>query len=108
MDKNVVVPVLLFLCVTYAFKLLLDARMRWLLFKAGSPETVSALLAGERVLRQQAALQGGLVALGLGLALALIEALGWGGAQPGSWALALIGVGAGRLAAYALERRSGA
>lgn len=107
MDKNIVVPVLLFLCMTYAFKLLVDARMRWLLFKAGSPETVSALLAGERALRQQAALHGGLVALSLGLALALVHGLGWSAAQPGTWALALGAFGLGRLAAYGLERRQG-
>ena len=47
MDKNIIVPALLFICVTYAFKLLIDARLRWLLMRSGSPETVQALLRGE-------------------------------------------------------------
>jgi hypothetical protein len=108
MDKNIVVPVLLFLCVTYAFKLLLDARMRYLMLRASSAEAVQALMAGEQGLRRQAALHGGLVALALGLALSVVSALAWGPAHPGTWGLLLSALGLARLAAYAWERRAGA
>lgn len=107
MDKNIVVPVLLFLCVTYAFKLLLDARMRYLMLRGGSADTVQALLAGEQGLRRQAALHGGLAALALGLAVSAVSMLGWGPAHPGTWGLLLSALGLARLTAYAWERRSG-
>lgn len=105
MDKNIAVPALLFLCVTYAFKLLLDARLSYLLSKAGSPETVSALLAGELQLRRHGHLSGGLMAFGLGLGLALVAVLGWAPMSPATWSVLLCALGAARLAAYALAGR---
>jgi hypothetical protein len=104
MDKNIVVPALLFLCLTYAFKLLLDARMRYLLFKAGSAETVSALIAGEQALRRQSQLQGGLMALGLGLGLAVVAAAGWPPLTAGTLSVLLGSLGIAKLAAYWLDR----
>ncbi len=105
MDKNVVVPALLFFCVTYAFKLLIDARLRYLLMRSGSPETVSALLAGEQTLRQTELLRGGLSMLGLALGLAVVAAFDWAPLSAATFAVLLGGVGAAQLLAFRLLRQ---
>lgn len=104
MDKNIVVPALLFLCVTYAFKLLIDARLRYLLMRAGSAETVGALLAGEQQLRQAETLRGGLSLLGLGLGLGLVAAFDWPALSAATFAVLLGGVGLAQVLAHRLLR----
>ena len=104
MDKNIVVPALLFLCVTYAFKLLIDARLRFLLMRSGSPETVAALLAGEQRLRQAEMLRGGLSMLGLSLGLAVVAGFDWPPLSAATFAVLLAGVGSAQLLAHALLR----
>jgi hypothetical protein len=104
MDKNVVVPALLFLCVTYAFKLLIDARLRYLLMRSGSPETVQALLSGEQQLRQSEALRGGLSMLGASAGLALVAAFDWPPLSAATFAVLLAGVGAAQVASHLLLR----
>lgn len=105
MDKNIVVPALLFFCVTYAFKLLIDARLRYLLLRAESAETVSALLAGEQRLRQAETLRGGLSMLGLAAGLALVAAFDWAPLSAATFAVLLAGVGLAQVASHWLLRR---
>jgi hypothetical protein len=100
MDKNIVVPALLFFCVTYAFKLLIDARLRVLLMRAASPETVTALLAGEQQLRQAETLRGGLSMLGLAAGLALVAVCDWPPISAATFAVLLAGVGSAQIAAH--------
>ena len=104
MDKNVIVPALLFLCVTYAFKLLIDARLRWLLMRSGSPETVQALLRGEQQLRQAESLRGGLSMLGAAAGLALVAGCDWPPLSAATFAAILSGVGLAQVAAHWLLR----
>ncbi len=106
MDKNIVVPALLFLCLTYAFKLLLDARMRYLLFKVGSAEAVSALIAGEQALRRQSQLQGGLMAFGLSLGLAAVAVMDLPPLSAATLSVLLGSLGVAKLAAYWLDQRN--
>lgn len=104
MDKNVIVPALLFLCVTYAFKLLIDARLRWLLMRSGSPDTVQALLRGEQQLRQAESLRGGLSMLGAAAGLAVVAACDWPPLSAATFAALLAGVGAAQVTAHLLLR----
>jgi hypothetical protein len=104
MDKNVIVPALLFLCVTYAFKLLIDARLRWLLMRSGSPETVQALLRGEQQLRQTESLRGGLSMVGAAVGLAVVAACDWPPLSAATLAALLAGVGGAQVAAHLLLR----
>lgn len=106
MDKNIVVPALLFLCVTYAFKLLIDARLRWLLMRSGSPETVAALLAGEQRLRQGETLRAGLSMLGLAAGLALVAAFDWPPLSAATFSVLLAGVGAAQVLSHVLLKRA--
>lgn len=105
MDKNVIVPLALFAAVVYVVKLLLDARMRWLFFKAGAPDTVQALFHGEEQLRRMSSLRWGLVLCALGLALALAGAMQWPALSLPMLATLLLGLGLGNLAAFFAARR---
>ncbi len=109
MDKSIVVPIGLFVSVVYTIKLLVDARMRYLLFRAGAPDTVQALFEGEEQLRRMGSLRAGTVLVGLALGLAVASAQGWAlttlpglAVLLGAWGVALlVGVGV----AMALDRR---
>jgi hypothetical protein len=104
-DKSIVVPIGLFVAVVYTIKLLVDARMRYLFFQGGAPDTVQALFEGEERLRRMASLRWGVVLVALSLGLALAGALQW---QPlslpglavllGAWGLGLLASFAASLA----------
>ncbi|MBL8329366.1 MAG: hypothetical protein JNJ71_10975 [Rubrivivax sp.] len=102
MDKSIVVPIGLFLSVVYTIKLLVDARMRYLFFKGGAPDTVEALFQAEDRLRRQGSLRWGLVLCSLGLGLALVSAFGWPALSLPASALMLVALGLGNLLAYRL------
>lgn len=105
MDKSIVVPIGLFLSVVVSLKLLVDARMRYLFFKGGAPDTVEALFAAEERLRRQGSLRWGVVLCMLAAGLALAQAAGVSAWSVAGVACVLGAVGAGHLVAYALARR---
>jgi hypothetical protein len=105
-EKGILVPIALFLCVTYGVKLLIDARMRWLMMHAGTEEQLRALLAGEAQARTFAALRWGVVLVALGVAFGLIHLIGWREVTPGAIALLAGATGLGNLAYFALARRA--
>jgi hypothetical protein len=105
MDKNIVVPIALFAAVVYVIKLLVDARMRYLFWKAGSsPDALAALFAGEERVRSRAALRQGLVALALAGALGVVHTTGAALLSVPGIAALLGGLGVGNLAAFAAGR----
>lgn len=107
MDKNIVVPLALFACVTYGVKLLVDARMRYLFFKGDSPDAVRTLLQGEERMRRMASLRWGVILLALAIGLALVRLFDIQEINPASLALMLGAAGAGNLAGFALSARVG-
>mgnify|MGYP003598160379 CR=1 FL=1 len=104
MDKSIVVPIGLFVAVVYSLKLLVDARMRYLFFKGGAPDTVEALFRGEERLRRQAGLRWGVVLCALAAGLGVAQAVGFQTWSVGGLATVLAAIGLGQLAAYALAR----
>ncbi|MBL0089378.1 MAG: hypothetical protein IPP87_24700 [Ideonella sp.] len=107
MDKNTLVPIALFVCMTYSLKLLVDARMRYLFLKGNTPEAVTTLLRGEEHLRRMGALRWGVILSAMAVGLGLVEALGWQSVTPGAVAVVLATAGAGNFIAFALTRRYG-
>lgn len=107
MDNHVLVPIALFGSVVYVIKLLIDARMRILLLRAGDPEELRSLLQAEAVQRRHASLRSGITLSMLALGFALIELLGWNDITPGAIAVLAAAVGLGNLGYYALTRRGG-
>jgi hypothetical protein len=108
-DKSIVVPIGLFVAVVYTIKLLVDARMRFLFFKGGAPDTVEALYRGEERARRLASLRWGLVLCCLAVALTVANAMAWQPLSLPSLAVLVAALGAGNLACFfaaqSLEKR---
>jgi hypothetical protein len=106
LDKNFA-AIVLFLCVTYSVKLLVDARMRYLFVRGESPQSVQTLLQGEERLRRASSLRWGLILVFVALGFALVEWAGWREIRPGTLAVMAAAAGLGNLAAFVAARRFG-
>lgn len=107
LTKQIVVPVALFLCITYAFKAVLDAVGRYRTLKEGISEGLLAeQLRHEARERRLTALRWGIFLIAIGLAFALLEALDWTRPTAGSVALLAVFWGAGHLIYYRLALRA--
>ena len=106
--QNVLVPVVLFLCITYVIKLLIDARMRILLLRAGGADgLLQSLLQHEEVQRRHAALRSGISLLALAGGFGVVQLLGWTDITPGAAAVLVGALGLGNLCYYGLTRHKG-
>ncbi|MFT3763323.1 MAG: hypothetical protein QM599_07770 [Pseudoxanthomonas sp.] len=106
MDLGFIVPVTLFLCITYAIKAVVDAWMRRRIIEShGSEELLRSLLEGDEVRRRQGALRWGSILTLLAVGFGLIEAFGWRDVTPGAIAILLGATGLGNLIYFALGRR---
>jgi hypothetical protein len=104
--KQFLVPVILFLCAAYCFKVLVDAAMSYRLVRMGSPvESVHAVFESLAAQRRSGSLRWGLVLVALGGSLGLIQLLGWRDFSPGTLALLLAGTGLGHLSFFAVTRK---
>ncbi|MEP7043736.1 MAG: hypothetical protein ABI843_11780 [Dokdonella sp.] len=107
MEHNLV-PIVMFLCITYGFKAVVDARMRYLLLKAGgSEDLIRSILLGEEQQRRHASLRWGIVLLALAAGFGLIEAFHWTDITPGVVAVLAAATGLGNLTFFAISRRLG-
>ena len=105
MDFDLLVPITLFVCVTYAIKALLDARTRGKLIAAnGSEELIRSLVQNEEQQRRHASVRWGVVLVSLAVGFALIEFFGWEEVTPGAIAVLLGATGVGNLASFAISR----
>ncbi len=103
--KQIVVPLVLFLCITYAFRVLVDAIMRHrMLREPGTEDMLRTILQGEQAERRLASLRWGLPAITLGIGFAIIHAIGWREANAGAIAILLGCLGVSQLIYYALTR----
>ncbi len=100
------IPISLFLCITYAIKAIVDARVRRQLVNANvSQELVRSIIEGDELRRRQASLRWGIILLALAVAFVVIEAFNWRDVTPGVIAVLLAATGLGNLAYYALSRK---
>src|SRR5688572_29693123 len=98
MNAGVLIPITLFLCVTYAIKALLDARTRAKLIAAnGSEELIRTLVQNEEQQQRHASLRWGIVLAALAVGFGLIEYFGWDDVTPGAIAVLLGATGVGNL-----------
>src|SRR5512134_3201012 len=99
MDFDLLIPITLFVCVTYAIKALLDARTRNKLIAAnGSEEMIRSLVQNEEQQRRHASVRWGVVLVSLAVGFALIDWFGWEEVTPGAIAVLLGATGVGNLA----------
>jgi len=105
MDFDVLIPITLFLCITYAIKALLDTRMRSkLLSNNASEEMIRSLVQNEELQRRHASVRWGVVLVCLAVGFALIEFFGWDQVTPGAIAVLLGATGVGNLVSFSISR----
>ncbi|MBE1160102.1 hypothetical protein [Dyella acidiphila] len=111
MDKTFV-PIVLFVCITfaisYAIKLLVEARVRIRMLQAtDSKELIETIVRSEEHIRRGASLRWGIVVAAEALAFGAIQLAGWSTVTPGVVALLLGAFGVGSLVYFFLSRRLG-
>ena len=108
MNLDILIPITLFVCITYAIKAVVDARVRrQMVAVGGSEELVRSVLQGDALRRRHASLHWGVVLVALGLGFGLIQASGWRELNPGMIAVLAGATGLGNLVFYAIARRLG-
>lgn len=106
MSFEILIPITLFICITYAIKVVVDARTRAKLIAGnGSEELIRTLVQAEALQRRHASLRWGILLLALGIGFGMIEGFGWREVTPGVIAVLLGVTGAGNLIAYAASRK---
>jgi hypothetical protein len=102
------VPIVLFVCATLAFKALLEAVIRLRMMHVGQSETsLRAMFEADRSQRRSSALRSGIALVALACGAALIQAFGWENATPGAVAAVVLPLGLGELLFYYLSQRVG-
>ena len=108
MNLDVLVPIVLFVCITYAIKAIVDARMRRQMVESnGSQELVRSLLEGEEQRRRHGSLRWGVILLALAAGFGLVDAGGWQDLTPGVMAILLGATGLGNLGYWFIARKQG-
>jgi hypothetical protein len=106
--KQVLVPIVLFVCALIAFKALLEAVIRLRLMHMSQNEpSLRALLETDRFQRRAGALRTGIALVALACGAALIEACGWREVTAGAMAAIALPLGIGELIYYFLSQRMG-
>jgi Ca2+/H+ antiporter len=105
MQFELLIPIILFLCITYIIKLVLDTRTRTKLIAAnGSEEMIRSLVQNEEQQRRHASVRWGVVLVCLAIGFALIQYFGWDEVTPGAVAVLLGATGVGNLISFYVSR----
>lgn len=108
MNFEILIPISLFVCIAYAIKVCVDARVRRQMVNAGgSEELVNSLLRDEELRRRHSSLRWGIVLVALALGFGLIQWFGWQDVTPGLVAVLAGATGLGNLAFFAISRKLG-
>ena len=108
MNFEILIPITLFLCIVYAIKVVVDARLRrQMLDSGGSQDLLRSMLEGEEVRRRHGSLRWGVTLVALAIGFGLVQASGWTEVNPGVIAVLVGATGLGNLAYYLLARRVG-
>ena len=107
MDNFVfLVPISLFVCITYAIKAIVDARVRKQLVASNvSQELIQSIVEADELRRRHGTLRWGAILVSLAIGFALMEMFGWRDITPGVFAVLLGSTGIGNLVAYFLSRK---
>lgn len=105
MDQNIIIPVALFLCVTYTIKTVVEAYSRRKLLQTQGPtEDLALVLENEAVARRQNSLRWGLIMLAIGIGFGLLELFNLRDVTAGVFAILLGMTGLGHLVYFFLAR----
>jgi uncharacterized BrkB/YihY/UPF0761 family membrane protein len=105
-DLTFLIPIVLFLCITYAIKSVVDARVRKQLVASNvSQELIQSIVEADEQRRRHSTLRWGTILIALAFGFALMEAFAWRDVTPGVFAVLLGATGVGNLIAYYLSRK---
>src|SRR3546814_19548889 len=77
MNFDILIPITLFVCVAYAIKAVVDARVRRQMVESNGPEAlVQSILEGEDLRRRHGPLRWGFVMVALGAGFAIVQGRG--------------------------------
>ena len=108
MNFEILIPIVLFICIAYTIKVVVDARARGRMIGAGgSEELVKSILLDEEQRRRHSSLRWGIVLIFVGLAFCLIQWFGWPEVTPGMVAVLAGATGLGNLLSFAVSRTLG-
>ena len=106
MDFALLVPIVLFICITLIFKFIMDGRVRSKLAQSGaSEELVRAMLAADEQNRKVSSLKWGMVFVLVGVAFGMIDALNLAADAPATFGIVIFAAGLGMLGFHALANR---
>ena len=108
MDFDSLIPIVLFLSIVWAIKIVVDARLRrHMVDSNGSQDLVRSMLEGDELRRRHESLRRGIILIALAIGFAAINANGgFDHFTPLSLAILLGATGLGNLAYYLIARRS--
>ena len=108
MNFELLIPISLFVCITYAIKAVVDAGVRRKMVDAnGSQDLVRAMLQGEEQRSRHGSLRWGIVMVALAIGFGIVDAGHWDELSPAVIAVLLGATGLGNLAYYAIARKQG-
>ena len=108
MNFEILIPITFFICIVYAIKVVVDARVRrQMVTVGGSEELVRSVLQGDELRRRHSSLHWGIVLVALAIGFGLIQAFGWQDLNPGMVAVLAGATGLGNLVFYGIARRLG-
>jgi len=100
------IPIVLFVCITYAIKAFVDARVRLRMVSEGASEDmVRSLLREEEQRRRLGSLRWGIVLVALAIGFGIIQAVGWDDINAGMVAVLAAATGLGNLAFFMVAKR---
>ena len=108
MNLELLIPISLFVCITYAIKAVVDAGVRRKMVDTnGSQDLVRAMLQGEEQRSRHGSLRWGIVMVALAIGFGIVDAGHWDELSPAVIAVLLGATGLGNLAYYAIARKQG-
>ena len=108
MDFALLVPIVLFICITFAVKIIMDGRVRQRLAQSGASEDlVRTMLAADEQNRKVSSLKWGLVLVLIGIAFGIIDVSNLDAHDPATFGIVIGFAGLGMLGFHGLANRKG-
>ncbi|HTM69896.1 MAG TPA: hypothetical protein VL118_03325 [Luteimonas sp.] len=108
MNLELLIPISLFVCITYAIKAVVDAGVRRkMVDSSGSQDLVRAMLQTEEQRSRHGSLRWGVILVALAIGFGIVDAGHWDELSPAVIAILLGATGLGNLAYYAIARKQG-
>ena len=108
MNFELLIPISLFVCITYAIKAVVDAGVRRrMVDSGGAQDLVRAMLQSEEQRSRHGSLRWGVVLLALAIGFGIVDATHVDELTPAVIAILLGATGLGNLAYYAIARTRG-